>query len=73
MARWSARRPESMEAYISMMAAPPKSLKIPVGIPNGFIQLGDTNILIVDSYMKSVDLYTVDCSNSTIQFRAPLA
>lgn len=46
-----------------------KSLGIPIGIPNGFIRLSDTDIVIVDSFMKSVDLYSVDCSNSTIRFK----
>ena len=46
-----------------------KSLNISVGIPNGFIQLGDSDILIADSYTKRVNLFRMDRVNEILQFK----
>lgn len=43
------------------------TLDCPIGIPNGFIWLSDTDILIADSYTRHVYLYKFDRGNAMLR------
>lgn len=46
-----------------------QSLNTKIGIPNGFVPIDDSNILIADSFTKRVNLYEIDLSANTLRFR----
>ena len=44
------------------------ALNIPTGIPNGFILLNDSQILIADSYKRQINLFHVNAGKATLRF-----
>ena len=45
-----------------------RSLNMPLGIPNGFIRLDKSRLLIADSLAKRVNLYDFDTGTKTLRF-----